>query len=224
MIKTSVKERLEAILKPLKDDIQFYSPGMDLFADIVFSLNVYRFKKGQNGSKHGLTHSLSFKRLNNRTYIDSAGNEFDIVEGSGILVPKEQKIAEISFLGPEDLESRQYDINQLVMRDDEVLGHIYADSNSVLAAYRKAMQIIEHWESQEINLKKAVPHADMERKENAFVAVAGLGMYLYRFSHYLNDSVQEHDNYNSEHKQEFSQIAFLTEGTVVANVDKQHLC
>lgn len=224
MIKTSVKEDLEAILKPLKDDIQFYSPGMDLFADIMFSFNLNRFKKGQNGSKHGLTHSLGFKLVNNRKYIDKDGNEFDIVEGSGILVPKEQKLAEISFLSPEDLESGQYDMGQLVMREDERWGPIYANQTALLAAYSRVKQAIDHWESQEIDLKKAVPHADMERRENAFVSVAGMGMYFYRFSHHSDRRTKEHDNYNSEHKQEFSQIAFLTEAAVTPDIDQRRLC
>ncbi|MBW2997425.1 hypothetical protein KY349_03760 [Candidatus Woesearchaeota archaeon] len=224
MIKTSVKEGLEAILRPLKDDIQFYSPGMDLFADIMFSLNVNRFKKGQNGSKEGLTHSLSFKHINNRKYTDIKGREFDIVKGCGIAVPREQKIAEIGFLSPEDLESRQYDAGQLVMRTDERWGPIYADINVVYAAYIQAMETIKQWESKEIDLKKAVPHADMELKMTADVSVAGLGMYFCRFSHCLKDGTKAHDNYNSAHDQEFSQLSFTTEDYLIPYVDRNLLC
>ena len=221
MVKISNNTALEELIRPLKDDIEQYSQNMDLYADIMLSLSIKRSETAQNGSEGNLRQELNFVLQDTRHYMDRKGRHFDIVKGSGIYVPSEQRICEIQFIRPEELESRQYDMSRLVLRKDEVWGNVYADHNSVRAAFSKAMRLIEHLESQEIDLKKAVPDAEMDFKELASVSVACFGTYFHRFRHFEHEDMEEHDNYNTyKRKQEFSNLAFLPESTIVVKTDE----
>ena len=215
MIKTSIKEHLDAEIKPFEEDIKLYKAGIDLAADIMLSLKIRRLENHKTSSKFNLNHELSFILVETKKYDE----EYDLVEGSGIYVPKEQKIAEISFIKPSELEKlASQSIDNLTLRDDEEWGDVYAQHAAVLTAFRSAMSAIEHWENQEIK----IPGTD--DKKQTIVSVAGLGTYFHRFKHYKPDNRKEHDNYNSDknRKQEFANLAFLPGEPIIVNANKEH--
>lgn len=206
----ATNDRVEIQITSIRDLMEQFKGSLSLEAEIMLCLTVKLDKNPNEAEQSPSTQELSLELVGTASYMTGAGKVIRFVEESGIHIPAKQHLASITFMSPKEAFSSksQYTPRQLIRRQDQKWGEVYAPHQEVIDALQALHCTIAVMENNEIDIKKLCPEANTDIKGPVNVSVADVGSYFNRFMHRPETSLPM--NYHSTRKTRKGSIPEIT--------------